>query len=275
MTEKFAVRRINTELTEQLRNPSLYFVANPFKDDLFDWHFTLKGPEDTAFQGGLYHGRLILPLEYPLKPPKFIMFTPNGRFETMREICVSMSSFHPSDWQPAWTIRTMLEALVSFFPEDSSEGVAAIRTSSTQRKTLAEESQEAYCEMCSATNREMWAAHEASLKDKPSLEETKEPLPHLTFKYSPPQSADKAKEEEFPFQPDDIQSEPVEEAPLIQEEAEQPQEQREEPNLDQFSHLPSKQEVINFRASMKTQLWGLDIVIVSLIVLIVWMTVRA
>jgi ubiquitin-conjugating enzyme E2 J1 len=110
MNQNFAVRRITTELTEQDRNPSLYFVAHPIEDDLFDWHFTLKGPDETSFQGGLYHGRLILPLEYPLKPPKFLMYTvssmqPNGRFETMREICVSMSSFHPSDWQPAWTSK--------------------------------------------------------------------------------------------------------------------------------------------------------------------------
>ena len=33
-------------------------------------------------QGGIYHGRILLPPEYPFKPPSFIMLTPNGRFET-------------------------------------------------------------------------------------------------------------------------------------------------------------------------------------------------
>jgi len=35
-----------------------------------------------CLQGGIYHGRILLPPEYPFKPPSFIMLTPNGRFET-------------------------------------------------------------------------------------------------------------------------------------------------------------------------------------------------
>lgn len=35
-----------------------------------------------ALQGGIYHGRILLPSEYPFKPPSFLMLTPNGRFET-------------------------------------------------------------------------------------------------------------------------------------------------------------------------------------------------
>jgi hypothetical protein len=35
-----------------------------------------------AVQGGIYHGRILLPSEYPFKPPSFLMLTPNGRFET-------------------------------------------------------------------------------------------------------------------------------------------------------------------------------------------------
>ena len=30
----------------------------------------------------MYHGRILLPPEYPFKPPSFIMLSPNGRFET-------------------------------------------------------------------------------------------------------------------------------------------------------------------------------------------------
>lgn len=110
MSVHFAVKRITAELKEMQKKPAENFVAGPLESDLFEWHFTVKGPADTPYEGGLYHGRLILPTNYPYQPPKFIILTviptqPNGRFETMREICMSNSSFHPDLWQPAWTSK--------------------------------------------------------------------------------------------------------------------------------------------------------------------------
>lgn len=51
------------------------------QDNLFEWHFTIRGPSDTDFSGGIYHGRIVLPPEYPMKPPSIILLT------------VSLSSF--------------------------------------------------------------------------------------------------------------------------------------------------------------------------------------
>ena len=33
------------------------------------------GPQGTEFEGGHYHGRIVLPTEYPMKPPSIIMLT--------------------------------------------------------------------------------------------------------------------------------------------------------------------------------------------------------
>jgi len=33
------------------------------------WHFTLRGYPDSLYDGGLYHGVIKLPSDYPLKPP--------------------------------------------------------------------------------------------------------------------------------------------------------------------------------------------------------------
>lgn len=43
--------------------------------NMFDWHFTLRGPRDTEFEGGIYHGRILLPSDYPFKPPNIILLT--------------------------------------------------------------------------------------------------------------------------------------------------------------------------------------------------------
>lgn len=40
----------------------------------------------SCMQGGLYHGRILLPPEYPFKPPSFLLLTPNGRFETGQKV---------------------------------------------------------------------------------------------------------------------------------------------------------------------------------------------
>ena len=45
------------------------------QDNLFEWHFTIRGPEDTEFEGGIYHGRIVLPPDYPMKPPSIILLT--------------------------------------------------------------------------------------------------------------------------------------------------------------------------------------------------------
>ena len=92
------------------------------QDNIFEWHFVVRGAADSEFevrgllgttgqsnkvpaglqhlclvrnfehrkgalrQGGLYHGRILLPPEYPFKPPSFLMLTPNGRFETGQKV---------------------------------------------------------------------------------------------------------------------------------------------------------------------------------------------
>ena len=42
---------------------------------MFEWHFTIRGPSETDFEGGIYHGRIVLPPDYPMKPPSIILLT--------------------------------------------------------------------------------------------------------------------------------------------------------------------------------------------------------
>lgn len=45
------------------------------QENIFDWQFAIRGPRDTEFEGGIYHGRIQLPAEYPFKPPSFMLLT--------------------------------------------------------------------------------------------------------------------------------------------------------------------------------------------------------
>jgi ubiquitin-conjugating enzyme E2 J1 len=75
MTNNPAIKRIMRELKEIQENNDPLFHAEYLSDNIFEWHFTLRGPLDSCYKGGLYHGRIILPPEYPFKPPHIIMLT--------------------------------------------------------------------------------------------------------------------------------------------------------------------------------------------------------
>ena len=50
-------------------------VSTDMQDNLFEWHFTVRGADDSDFAGGIYHGRITLPSEYPMKPPSIVLLT--------------------------------------------------------------------------------------------------------------------------------------------------------------------------------------------------------
>lgn len=72
-----------------------------------------------SYTGGYYHGKLVFPPDYPFKPPRISMITPNGRFATNKRLCLSISDFHPDTWNPAWSVATILTGLLSFMVSNS------------------------------------------------------------------------------------------------------------------------------------------------------------
>ncbi|XP_059434952.1 ubiquitin-conjugating enzyme E2 32 [Corylus avellana] len=138
-----AVKRILQELKEMQSNPSEDFMSLPLEENIFEWQFAIRGPCDTEFEGGIYHGRIQLPAEYPFKPPSFMLLTPNGRFETQTKICLSISNHHPEHWQPSWSVRTALVALIAFMPTNPNGALGSLDYKKEERRTLAVKSRDA------------------------------------------------------------------------------------------------------------------------------------
>ena len=94
-----------------------------------------------------------------MKPPQIIFLTvelgewrnekESGRFEVNKPVCLSFTAYHPEEWQASWgsrwflcglsVVRTILEAIISFFPVESSGAIGSITCSSTMRKRFAKE----------------------------------------------------------------------------------------------------------------------------------------
>ena len=134
-----AVRRIAREIRECVDAASAddAFVASPLEDDIFEWQFAVLGAPDSAFEGGIYHGRITLPPTYPFAPPTFVMRTANGRFEVNAKICLSISGHHPNTWLPSWGVRSALTALRAFMPTAAEGAVGSLDWSDERRRELA------------------------------------------------------------------------------------------------------------------------------------------
>ena len=61
------------------------FVSNYHNEqpvgNMFEWHFTFLGAKGTPFEGGLYHGSISLPANYPKSGPSVRLLNPNQRFK--------------------------------------------------------------------------------------------------------------------------------------------------------------------------------------------------
>ncbi|KAK2627398.1 hypothetical protein QTJ16_003364 [Diplocarpon rosae] len=166
------IKRILREASELANSPSRDFHASPASDaDLFDWHFTLRGPPSSAFQSGIYHGRIVLPPTYPLRPPSFRFLTPSGRFEVNREICLSISGHHEETWMPAWGVRTALTALRSFMETDAKGQLGGLDTSKEERERIALDSGSWKCGTCGKSNSEILRECEEAVKEAGSSQE--------------------------------------------------------------------------------------------------------
>ena len=93
------------------------------------WKGRIKGPIDTCYAGGIFDVDIIIPDDYPFKPPKMKFDTkiwqPNISSVT-GAICLDILK---NEWTPALTIRTALISLQALMcepvPDDPQDAVVA------------------------------------------------------------------------------------------------------------------------------------------------------
>ncbi|XP_021832537.1 uncharacterized protein LOC110772415 [Prunus avium] len=128
---------IQQELEEMQSNPSDDFKCLALTGNPYDWQFAIKGPNGTDFEGGIYHGRIQFPVEYPNQHPIFTLLTENGRFKTQTEINLNHNFGEP------FTVRSTLLKLIELLPTYPNGALVSVEYDKKERHALAVKSREA------------------------------------------------------------------------------------------------------------------------------------
>jgi ubiquitin-conjugating enzyme E2 J2 len=132
---------------ESDKDDELQFDIYPNPNNILEIYFVLFGLKDSPYDNGFYIGKIVHSPNYPIKAPDYYMFTPNGRFEINKKICLTTSGFHQDDWvSAAWNLLSLLKGFSSIWHSTVNEdkiGISHIsKTTVTELKKLAKESLE-------------------------------------------------------------------------------------------------------------------------------------
>ncbi|KAI9824306.1 MAG: hypothetical protein M1826_007403 [Phylliscum demangeonii] len=124
-------RRITKELAEVTASPPTGITVTLLDEsDVYKWAIVMKGPPDSPYAGGRFKLQLVLPADYPFKPPALNFQTkiyhPNVANEK-GSMCLGM--LKGDEWKPSSKILAVLETarnlLVEPNPDDAVETAIA------------------------------------------------------------------------------------------------------------------------------------------------------
>ena len=110
--------------------------------DITHWYFIIHKLDDDQYRNGVYFGFIQLPDDFPLHAPRFILFTPNGRFEVERPICLSITTQH-ENYPPGMNLKNFVILISSVMTGETEGGSGHIEPrycSKEKRQGLAQDS---------------------------------------------------------------------------------------------------------------------------------------
>ena len=142
--------RIQKEYEALIKNPIENVIFEMSESNINEWTFVIFGPNDSVYKDGVYNGKLIIPKEYPHRPPEVRftskLFHPNVYDDG--KLCMSIlhEGIDPTGyekeeerWRPLNNIRTIFISIVSLLYDPNPDSPANIDAGVMWRKD-----QEAY-----------------------------------------------------------------------------------------------------------------------------------
>jgi ubiquitin-protein ligase len=125
-----SARILSNQLRELHKEPIEGFYCElADESDLYNWTVYLKGPGETAYEGGIYRASLLFPDDYPYSPPKmkFLSEILHPNIYENGDVCISilhqpgedaMSGERPEErWTAVQTPSTILLSVLSMLSD--------------------------------------------------------------------------------------------------------------------------------------------------------------
>ena len=112
MTNK-ADKRILKELGEFERDPPIGCSGGLInKSNIYKWEATIIGPIDSPYSGGIFKLLIVIPENYPFKPPRIKFTTPifHPNINKHGAICLDVLN---KSWSPVLTVSKTLLSIMS------------------------------------------------------------------------------------------------------------------------------------------------------------------
>ena len=132
-----AVKRLLNELKNMDYN--YFYSCSPRDDNILQWEFSIIGPQDTLYEGGIFNGMILFTTDYPNKPPevKFNNILHPNIYDT-GYVCISIlhsgtdAYGYEKDcerWNPSHSINSIMLSIISMLSAPNFESPANVNAS--------------------------------------------------------------------------------------------------------------------------------------------------
>ncbi|MES1914027.1 MAG: Ubiquitin-conjugating enzyme E2 2 [Cercozoa sp. M6MM] len=159
-----ARRRLMRDFQRITSDPPHGVSASPREDNLLEWNAVIFGPDETPWEGGVFHLRMSFSEEYPNKPPKVVfvteLFHPN--VYANGSICLDILQ---KNWTPIYDVAAVLTSVQSLLSDPNPNSPA-----NAEAAKLFVENRRAYHERVRQVVEKSW--EHAELSDSDSEDES-------------------------------------------------------------------------------------------------------
>ena len=140
-----ATKRLLIELKDIVKDPNYFYSCTPSEDNILDWSFSMIGPPDTFYEGGIFTGKITFPPQYPNKPPQ-VKFDNILHPNIHKNGIVCISILHEGSdiygyekdyerWTPSHSVNSIMLSIISMLSAPNFESPANIDASTLWKDT--------------------------------------------------------------------------------------------------------------------------------------------
>jgi ubiquitin-conjugating enzyme E2 D/E len=113
--------RINKELQDLITNPIPGCFVQILADNLYLWRAVVEGPANSLYQGGKFEMSIILPQNYPFRPPEVKFLTKVYHVNVKQTDGSLCADIFQNNWAPTLNLRYVLETVLTILSEPAPE----------------------------------------------------------------------------------------------------------------------------------------------------------